>query len=126
MRKFIVAASLGFVVIGFASGSRAEPEQPTKATTMVRQSPYDPHADFDRFTRDLTLTKEQQASIKPILADLEKELLPLRKLTYQRLGQRGGPIVQKYYGQLKEQLKPEQLEIFDDFTSKGVITPFVR
>lgn len=132
MKRTIMAVGLGIMVFGAAYGANAaevsvisKPE-PTKAAPVVRESSYDPNLDFNRFTKDLTLTDEQQASIKPILTELEKELLPLKKLTFQRLGTRGAPIVQKYYDQIREQLKSEQRDIFNDLTGKGIITPFVR
>ncbi len=132
MKRFIITISLGIVVLGFASGSRAEvssesnPVKTAKAAPVVRQAPYDPHADFGRFAKDLTLTKEQQEGIKPLLEKLDKELLPLRKLTYQRLGQRGAPIVRNYYQKIRESLETEQVGKFNEMVDKGMITPFIR
>jgi hypothetical protein len=132
MKKLIVMVCLGVIALGVAFEARAEATQKPadskagKATKVARRKSYDPNIDFGLFTKDLTLTKEQQKSIKPILAELDKELLPLRKLTYQRLGQKGAPIVKTYYDQIRAQLKPEQLTVFEDLVGKGIITPFVR
>ena len=89
-------------------------------------SVYNPAAKFEQFSKDLALTPEQQTEIKPILDDLEKQLLPFKKLTFQRKGQAGAPVVKEYYQKIRERLESEQLEKFNDMVAMGEITPFTR
>jgi hypothetical protein len=132
MRKFVIAASLGFVVIACTSGARAEVSDENAAditkTAHAGKSfrVYNPAVNFEQFTKDLTLTSVQQKEIKPILEDLEKQLLPFQKLSLQRKGKRGAPVVEEYYQKIRELLESEQLAIFNDKVSSGEITPFTR
>lgn len=130
MKKYVIAGGLCVAVLVCASGARAEVPDKNGAVPIITAAKphrvYNPAVNFSRFIKDLALTPEQQKKIKPLLEDLEKQLLPLNKLTFQRKGQRGAPIVKEYYQKVGECLETEQLEKFNDMVAKGEITPFTR
>jgi len=129
MKKFITAVGLGVAVLVCTPGARAEASDNSTATatkaapTVKHVSVYNPAVKFGQFTKDLSLSPDQQKEIQPILDELEQKLLPLRKLTLQRRGQRGAPIVAEYYQKIRDRLLTEQLEKFNDMVDKGQITP---
>jgi hypothetical protein len=132
MRKFVIAVGLGVAVIVCAQVARAEaPDENASAAKKTTRAAkphkvYNPGVKFEQFSKDLALTKAQQEQIKPILDELENKLLPLRRLTLQRLGQRGAPIVKEDYQKIREYLNTEQLDKFNKMVDKGEITPFTR
>jgi hypothetical protein len=132
MGKYIIAAGFGVAVLVCAPGARAEvSDNNTAVTTKTAPaakhvSVYNPAVSFARFTKEMALTPEQQKQIKPILDELEIKLLPFKKLTFQRRGQRGAPVVKEYYQKIRERLLTEQLERFNDMVARGEITSFMR
>lgn len=132
MRKYVIAIGLGVAVFLCTSGARAKVSNDNAAGT-TKTAPaaksfrvYNPAVNFEQFTKDLALAPKQQKEIKPILDDLEKQLLPLKKLTIQRKGQRGAPVVEEYYQKIRERLDAGQLEKFNAMVVRGEITPFTR
>lgn len=132
MKKLLIAG-MTMALTGLASVSGAETPATTAgqagaaaAVQAKRTYPYNPFAQFNRLSEDLSLTKEQQDRILPVLEELEKELQPLKNLGLDKQGKRGSKFVQKRYGEVRDHLQPEQVEKFNDLVKKGMITSFTR
>lgn len=134
MRRTLVTA-LVTALVGTTSLSLAEQTAPKTLPAPLaaplpaaqkRTYPYNPFANFDWLAADLKLSKLQQEQIYPILEELEKELLPFKKLGIDKQGARGHKFVEKRYAQIRERLEPEQLTRFNDLSKKGLITSYTR
>jgi hypothetical protein len=131
MRYFNVAF-IGISIILASTLSLAEVNDQKKdapSKTIPAAKPlkvYNPSINFDQFSKDLDLNQSQQRDIRPLLDDLEQRLQPLQKLTLQRRGKRGAPIVAEQYQRIREKLDSDQLAKFNRMVERGEITPFVK
>jgi Spy/CpxP family protein refolding chaperone len=130
--RYIIALAIGLCATLASSWSLAD-ETNQKYETQTKKSPtvkpfkvYNPSANFEQFSKDLDLTPSQQQEIRPLLDDLEQRLQPLQKLTLQRRGKRGAPIVAEQYQRIREKLDSDQLVKFNKMADRGEITPFVQ
>jgi hypothetical protein len=132
MRKYVITACFGVAVILFSQGARAgTPDEigagSAKTATVAKPfKVYNPSVKFGQFSKDLELSAAQQKEIKPILNELDNKLLPFKKLTLQRRGKRGAPIVSEYYQKIRNKLDAGQLTKFNDMVAQGEITPFLQ
>jgi hypothetical protein len=137
MKRFTVAATLGLLILGCGAISFAEESQSSNPWATgkayqeaqkkkVKPDTYNPHTNFERFSKDLTLNKDQQEKCRTILEDLEKQLIPLKGTTYERRAVRGAPAVTSHYDQIRAVLEPEQVTKFDQMITKGQITSISR
>jgi Spy/CpxP family protein refolding chaperone len=130
--RYIIALAIGLCATLASTWSLAD-EANQKYETQTKKSPtvkpltvYNPSTNFEQFSKDLDLTPSQQQEIRPLLDDLEQRLQPLQKLTLQRRGKRGAPIVAEQYQRIREKLDSDQLMNFNKMVDRGEITPFVK
>lgn len=82
---------------------------------------YSPKKSFERFSKKLSLAKEQQDKIRPILNDEVKAIKEVRKdksLTKQQKMDKEKEILDSHHSQVRELLNPDQQKKYDEMVKK--------
>lgn len=76
-KRFLTFAASGLLVLGVALGARAQEAGPPPGGQMGRGHRMSPDEELQRLDKQLKLTDDQKASIKPILEDRQKKMQSL-------------------------------------------------
>jgi periplasmic protein CpxP/Spy len=115
-RLFVAAMIIGFCGSTLMAKDGGEPNKP-KHQMRDQQRPVKDPAEMrlEQMTKNLSLTKEQQDAIKPILQDQAKQMQALRTdkaMTPEQRRAKMQSIMQETNTKIEAQLTPEQKEKF--------------